>query len=428
MGPLKALINDQFRRLDQLCHHADIPVHRWHGDVDTSARKKLIRRPRGVLLITPESIESLLLNRTSHIQTMFHDLQFVVIDEIHSLVGIHRGTHLRSLLSRIEKRAGCRPRMIGLSATLGHALPHYQEWMRFEEGPDRVQLIANPDDEKALLYRIHGFVSHDRLDDNPPEPDTPAPDLRPTGLSALDTALFKHFSGRKNLVFANTRTVLEQHVDQLNEHCRATNRRQEFLIHHGALSRQIREFTEQQMQSSVPFTAFCSASLELGIDIGGVDAVGHLGPPWSVNSLLQRLGRSGRQPGQAQRMRVYVTGSHHAQDTMLIYRLQLPLIRAIAITELMLQSPPWIEPPDIATCDLSTLAHQILSFLGETGGRSADQLYELLCNDGPFRKIEAPLFARVLRSLGDHDQIEQIPGGDLILTPGGEQRVRHYSF
>jgi ATP-dependent Lhr-like helicase len=130
VGPLKALINDQFRRLERLCERAEIPVHRWHGDVDAGRKKALIDKPSGVLLITPESIESLMINRSTSLTRLFRSLQFVVIDEIHALVGSERGTHLRSLLYRLRRYVQDDYRIVGLSATLGDAFPVYAQWMR----------------------------------------------------------------------------------------------------------------------------------------------------------------------------------------------------------------------------------------------------------------------------------------------------------
>jgi ATP-dependent Lhr-like helicase len=102
VGPLKALINDQFGRIEELCNHLDVPVHRWHGDVPASKKAKLVQNPGGVLLITPESLESLFINRSSALRSLFGGLEFVVVDELHSFLDNERGLHLRSLLSRLN--------------------------------------------------------------------------------------------------------------------------------------------------------------------------------------------------------------------------------------------------------------------------------------------------------------------------------------
>ena len=119
IGPLKALINDQFTRLNDLCGKADIPVWHWHGDVAQSHKSKLMKRPSGILQITPESLEAMLLHKHAAIPRLFGDLRFVVIDEVHSLLRGDRGGQTLCLIERLSRLAGVEPRRIGLSATIG---------------------------------------------------------------------------------------------------------------------------------------------------------------------------------------------------------------------------------------------------------------------------------------------------------------------
>ena len=119
IGPLKALINDQFLRLNDLCAEADIPVWHWHGDVSQSHKNKMLKHPSGILQITPESLEALLLHKHADIVRLFGDLRFVVIDEVHSLLRGDRGGQTLCLIERLSKMAGVEPRRIGLSATIG---------------------------------------------------------------------------------------------------------------------------------------------------------------------------------------------------------------------------------------------------------------------------------------------------------------------
>lgn len=119
IGPLKALINDQFQRLNDLCLEADIPVWHWHGDVAQSHKNKLLKHPSGILQITPESLEALLLHKHAAVSSLFGDLRFVVVDEIHSLMRADRGGQTMCLIERLSKAAGVNPRRIGLSATIG---------------------------------------------------------------------------------------------------------------------------------------------------------------------------------------------------------------------------------------------------------------------------------------------------------------------
>lgn len=119
IGPLKALINDQFSRLNDLCAEAEIPVWHWHGDVNQSHKNKLLKKPSGILQITPESLEALMLHKHGDIARLFGDLRFIVVDEVHSLMRGDRGGQTLCLMERLSRMAGVNPRRIGLSATIG---------------------------------------------------------------------------------------------------------------------------------------------------------------------------------------------------------------------------------------------------------------------------------------------------------------------
>lgn len=119
IAPLKALINDQFQRLDGLLEAADIPVTAWHGDISDSRKKRALRQARGVVQITPESLEGLLLRRSGEVAQAFSELRFVVIDEVHAFMADERGRQVLCLLERLARLTRVPPRRVGLSATLG---------------------------------------------------------------------------------------------------------------------------------------------------------------------------------------------------------------------------------------------------------------------------------------------------------------------
>ena len=119
VGPLKALINDQFFRLTDLCEEGGINVWHWHGDVAQSHKARLMKKPSGILQITPESLEAMLLHRHAAIPKLFGDLRFVVIDEVHALMRGDRGAQTLCLIERLSRMAGTKPRRVGLSATIG---------------------------------------------------------------------------------------------------------------------------------------------------------------------------------------------------------------------------------------------------------------------------------------------------------------------
>lgn len=420
VSPLKALINDQFRRLEELCEHAQLPVHRWHGDVGAAAKKRLVERPGGILLITPESLESLFINRSTALARIFGDLRCLVIDELHAFVGRERGLHLRSLIYRLVQRIERDFRLVALSATLGDWASSYARWLRPDE-PDRVTVLEDTGDEKEIRLRIYGYHLAGGPDDGHEGRSDPTPALAPT----LDE-IIRAFTGRKGLIFGDSKSFLEDFADSLARRCQRTKMPNPFLVHHGSLSKEIREDAEIAMRGDVPRTTICSSTLELGIDIGNVAVVGQLGAPSSVNSQIQRLGRSGRSEGEAAELRVFIGDYPFDERADLIDRLRPKLLQAIAVTELMLQR--WLEPPQLDRFDLSTLCHQIMSALAQTGGMRAQALYGSLAANGAFRYVSSKQFSDLLRELGRLEIVEQMAEGDLILAPEGERIVRRYDF
>jgi ATP-dependent helicase Lhr and Lhr-like helicase len=430
VGPLKALINDQFLRLERLCERAEIPVHRWHGDVDGGKKEKTLKAPGGVMLITPESLESFFVNRSSRMSGLFADLKYIVIDEIHALVGRERGLQLRSLLFRLRRYTHSEPRLIGLSATVGNQIDYYREWMRPNE-VSRVIQIEDTHETKEVRFGIHAYLSppqakttqitQDRV--NLTSKAVTEETLLPPSL--IQDAL-REFRGKKNLIFCNSRSSVESLAHELNEACRRDGSPAEFLVHHGSVSKELREFTEETMRAPRPSTAVCSATLELGIDIGSVRTVGQLGSCWSSNSQAQRLGRSGRRDNEPRRMRIMLPLTTTQATDDLVEQLYPDLIQAIAVSELMFQR--WFEPPATVERDDSTLVQQILSIAAEHGGVYARDLHKQLILHGAFRSYDTATFTDVLRSLGKSGLLEQMQDGLLVLTQKGESVVHDRHF
>lgn len=459
VGPLKALINDQFNRLDRLCERLEIPVHRWHGDVSVSHKQNIRRDPGGVLLITPESLESNFINYGTQVPRLYRDLEFIVIDEVHSFLGNVRGIHLLSLLSRLRSATGRQPRKVGLSATLGD--PEMGKQFLASDDALPVALIQDtatgrqvrfalkavlkrPDSRKAgeasgrlsateILSSIHSKTTAQLIGCGEPaqaESRTAEPSQESEQHDDLDDIaddVVRNFASSTNLVFVNSRRTAEELAVRV--HDRVTSLKwphDPFMIHHGSIAREVREEAESALKSGVPTTAICSSTLEMGIDIGSVRAVGQIDPPWSVSSLVQRLGRSGRREGEASIMRLYVREESPNSRSRLTDLLFPDLLRGIALTRLMQQK--WLEPVDEQKLHLSTLVHQIFSHLKQTGGMKAPSLYDALAISGPFRSVVRSEFAALLRSLAAKQLVEQLPTGEIILTPQGERITSSHDF
>jgi ATP-dependent Lhr-like helicase len=459
VGPLKALINDQFRRLEELCAKLEIPVNRWHGDVPANQKKKLREKPCGILLITPESLESNFVNYGVQVPRVYQHLSFVVIDELHSFFGNERGVHLQSLLSRLQSTIGFAPRLVGLSATL--ADPQLARAFIAPDAVESVHVIDETAAKREVKFLIKTFL------EAPPERDIAAPRLTPEQSLALASSLtpqaignekelaalieqrkraattgkpksgdaldeiaddiLQNFKNSTNLIFGNSKMTIEELADKL--HQRVSEEKwpvDPFVVHHGSLSKDLREDAEAALKSGVPTTALCSSTLEMGIDIGKVRAVGQIDAPWSVASMVQRLGRSGRRDDEPQIMRMYLRENSPHSRSSLTDLLFPDLLRAIAMTRLMLEK--WLEPFDQNRMHVSTLIHQILSFLKQTGGMAAANLFRALCQRGPFRNVNQMQFEVLLRGLAEHELIEQVPQGSLILGLLGERITGKFDF
>jgi len=424
VSPLKALINDQFRRLEDLCAHAEIPVHRWHGDVSAAEKQHLRKSPGGVLLITPESLESQFINHDRHLARIYANLRFVVIDELHAFIDNVRGIHLRSLLARVAIAAGVAPRRIGLSATLGD-FAAAKEFL-CADAPCDVRLLEDKTSSKELRLGLKAYVEPLKAGETETTND-PAAFAERAGLAGIASDVAQRFRAESNLIFCNSRRQTELLADKLRLLCESEHwPRNPFLLHHGSLSRELREDAERELKAGQPVTAICTSTLEMGIDIGAVRSVGQVGPTWSVTSLVQRLGRSGRREGEPQILRVYTLDEPLTQQSSLSDRLYPELVRAIALLELHREG--WLEPPQQDRFHFSTCLHQVLSVLRQTGGVPAARLFDVLCVRGAFRHIGAADFTTLLRGLAAKELIEQIPTSELILAPAGERIVESRDF
>ena len=408
VSPLKALINDQCRRLEEMSRGMGIGVQRWHGDVPGARKRAFLEDPREVLLITPESLEALFVLRGTRLAKLFGALRYVVIDEMHAFIGEERGRQLQSLLHRLEVVIERRLPRIGLSATLGD-MTLAQAYLRPGE-PEAVEVIEGDVGEHELKLGVRGVIEERE------------------GLGEQEVArhLFGILRGTSNLVFASSRRAVESYAARLRDLCVERGLPQEFFAHHGSLARELREGIEVQLRSgSRPRTVVCTSTLEMGIDIGEIESVVQIGPPPSVAALRQRLGRSGRR-GRASILRLYTIERAISGVTPLQDRLREELVQVVAVCELLLEG--WCEPPAQGRLYLSTLVQQILSVIAERSGSDAAGLYRLLCAEGPWREIDEATFARLLRSMGAADLITQDAGGLLLTGLAGERLLEDYHF
>lgn len=423
VSPLKALINDQSGRLETLCQGLDLPVHRWHGDVSSTAKARLLADPRGLLLITPESLEALFVIRGGELRRVFDVLRYVVVDELHSFIGVERGRQLQSLMHRLELTVGRRIPRIGLSATLGD-MGAAARFLRRGAG-EAVRLVTSSRDGRELKVQVRGYVV------TPPASEDASPADLEGAVSgerlAIADHLYRRLRGQDNLVFANSRAEVELLANLLRRRCERESQPIEFFPHHGSLSKALREEVEEMLHSSRPASALCTSTLELGIDIGSVESVAQVGAPFSVAALRQRLGRCGRRPADPSVLRVYVTEQQLGEKRAAIQdELRAELVQTIAMIRLLVRS--WYEPPVLGSLHLSTLVQQLLSLIAQHNGIRPADAWRILCSTGPFDGLGQEEFASFLRALAAEDMIAQADDGTLLLGGKGERTVEHYSF
>ncbi len=425
IAPLKSLINDQFGRIEQLLDESGIPVTHWHGDVAMSHKKKLLQNPRGILQITPESLESMLLNRPNDIVRLFCDLRYVIIDEIHTLTGTDRGNQIMCQLSRLDRAVGHSARRIGLSATVGS--PELSAaWL--SEGTGRETDVPRFPEEK-LRWRLgleHFYIQ------NANEKQTKRPEEGGEGqyIAALDAGyeyMYDCVRDRKSLVFSNSREETEYLCATLRQIASKRGDPDIFLIHHGNLSASIREEAELKMKDEEIHAVTCATvTLELGVDIGRLERVLQNQAPSSVSGFLQRLGRSGRRGNPPEMMMVF-REEDALPNTPLPQLIPWELLRAIAIIQLYIEER-FIEPPSVRKLPFSLLFHQTLSILAAAGELTPKRLADRVLSMPPFAAVGREDYKALIVSMLNNDFLEMTDERGLIVGLAGERLLASFKF
>ena len=431
IAPLKALINDQFGRLNELCQEAGIPVTRWHGDAPHSQKRRLLKKPSGILQITPESLESLMINKHMEIPSLFYDLRFIVIDEIHSLLRGDRGMQTFCLIERLCKLAESSPRRIGLSATIGNP----EAAGRFlAAGSGRPTIIPRLEGGKEVwrLSMEHFFNSAPQADEDkldvPEALSVEAPtDTAPKAADPGIGYIFEHTRGKKCLIFTNSREECEAVCQNLRQYCEVNHEPDRFLIHHGNLSASYRESAEEEMKDDDSLISVCAtATLELGIDIGRLERAFQIDAPFTVSGFLQRMGRTGRR-GDPSEMWFVMREDHPEARAMLPDMIPWYLIQGIALVQLYLEER-FVEPPRTGRLPYSLLYHQTMSTLASCGEMSPGELASRVLSLSCFWRISQEDYRVLLRHLLEIDHISRTENGGLILGLSGERIVNNYKF
>ena len=326
--PIKALLNNLDLRLHRYCSLLGRRSTLWHGDIKSSARKRILREPPDCLLTTPESLEVMLVSSNVDARSLFSNLRVVIVDEIHAFAGDDRGWHLLSVLERISRLAGRELQRIGLSATVG-----------------------NP---ATLVDWLAGSCEGKRDVFLPPESGVTDADVQLDYVGSLENAavvISRLHRGEKRLVFVDSRARAEQLGSDLRQLEVTT------FVTHSSLSQEQRHQAEEAFASRDDCVIVATSVLELGVDVGDLDRVIQIDSPPTVSSFLQRMGRTGRRAGTLRNCLFLATKDE-------------TLVQAAGLTDLWAEG--YVEPIEPPPQPFHVLAQQLMALaLQESGiGRS----------------------------------------------------------
>lgn len=411
ISPLKSLINDQFSRMEMLLDESGMPVHRWHGDVSQSHKQAFLKKPSGLLQITPESLESMLIRRANDIPRLLGNVKFVIIDEIHALMGSDRGGQILCQIERIAKLIGFQPRRIGLSATVGQP-ESAAEWLG--SGSTRetstIQILAEKISWKLGLEHFYTTENGEEK-----------------AQGAADSYIYKATKGDKCVIFSNSREETEDITATLRQIAKKRGEEDRFYIHHGNLSASIREEAEDVLKNDdKPVTACATVTLELGIDIGKLRRIINQGSPTSVAGFLQRLGRSGRR-GNPPEMLMVFREEEALPNAPLFQIVPWELLQGIAIVELY-RKERWIEPAAKKPFPASLLFHQSLSTLASKGSMTPARLAKEVLSLSPFSSVSKEVYKALLIHMVKNNYMEQTEEKELVVGIKGEKMLSSFKF
>ena len=392
ISPLIALINDQFYRVEELCKNLDVTVTKWHGEANKTLKDRLIKQPTGIVLITPESLEAMFVNKPFNVRQLFSNLKYVVIDEIHSFIGTDRGIQLKSLLSRLQRVNLNSFSIVGLSATIGD----YDEAKKFTGDELKTKVLL--DRTAKEINTLFRFFKNENE-------ELPLELLKDLYIETKDN---------KVLIFPNSRGRAEEVAVKLKKISDRVKGHPNYFSHHSSVDREVREYVEYFAKNNKRhnFCISCTSTLELGIDIGSVDEVVQIDATHSIASLIQRVGRSGRKDGESSNLFLYATT-------------QWTLLQSLACWLLYKES--FIEPPEKNENPYDILVHQALSITKGHSGILLTELIKQLKENSAFNLIEQTEIEEILQYLIEIDFLEKLQQ-EVIIGIEGEKVVNSREF
>ena len=367
--PLRALNRDILRRLSEIGADLGIKVQVRHGDTPTATRALQARAPPDMLITTPETLQAILPGK--RMRQHLRNVRWVVVDEIHELATDKRGVQLALGLERLRNLTNQDLQRIGLSATVGDE----DRIAKCLAGSDRDIVIVKSKEGRGFEVKVD-YVSPTSADREQSEKFSVPP-------SSIGRARrIAQLIDEKNsvLVFTNTR----EHAEAVGSQLRALDSHAPVRVHHGSLSREIREEVERDFHSGKVKAVVCTSSLELGIDVGSVDFIIQYMSPRQATRLIQRIGRSEhRLRGTAKGI---IVGA--SVDDIL----ESAVIARNAKKEKL-------EPTIIHENALDVLAHQIAGLILDLRRFTVGEAFEIVKRAYPYRGLTPEAFMSVVKQL-----------------------------
>ena len=367
VSPLRALLNNQEGRVQQLSGLVGLRAFKWHGDVGAGPRNRFLKDPAEVLMTTPESLEVLLTTGRDVEHALFAHTRFVVVDEIHAFAAGDRGAHLVAVLERLGRRSGGDLQRVGLSATVGNP-EGLARWLSGTSGRpwEIVDPRRAPTPKRLAVHHAGG------------------------GVETAASAAAPLAEGRKSIFFTQGRADTERVRGALEVFGLPV------FVHHSSVSREFREEAEGKFASSEgPATLVSTSTLELGIDVGDLDCVVQLDAPATVSSFLQRMGRTGRRPGTTQHLEFFTEDGDG-------------LLRAVALVSLARRG--FVESVMPSTENTPVFLHQMLALVLENAAIGRPALWRSLRGPHPFSGIDRAAFDSLVDHLVAKDILRTIDG------------------
>ncbi len=382
IAPIKALLNNQADRLGLYTEMVGLRRFVWHGDTPDGARRQFVAEAAELLMTTPESLEVMLISPRVDTANLFADLRWVVVDEVHALAGTDRGAHLLSVIERLATISRHDVQRVGLSATVGN--------------PDRI------------LTWISGSSARPGTVVDPPK--QPARRqirvLSRGGLEEVAREAATLAAGGKSLFFCQSRATSEAVAEFMR---RAGT---EVFVHHSAVSREERQLAEERFNHGTDACIVCTSTLELGIDVGDLDRVLQAEAPGTVGSFLQRMGRTGRRPGQV-------------ANTTFFCETAEGVLQAIALVELAKSG--WVESVEVIDRCWPVLIHQLLALALAGDGVTAEAAWAHLSRVTDFSGISREEYDQLIAWLLDNEWM-RLAAGCVVLGPQAERRFGRRNF